>query len=980
MGVPETVQDHMSRILNLYLSGDKNYKTIEELEELAKEVVSEQHQLLKRLGLKEEQFSEAKLFFLDLMMERTKVFVPNSDLLSNNGNRPKKWVSRFIQEQIKQGKKPFETVMEYLNFLEDARGFPKTVTSQLKDNTFRILEQLYPPETPTYSIKGMVVSPVQSGKTTQMASLVQAAIEAGKKLIIVLGGTNSSIRNQTQIRFEQDVHGRSSENNELIGIGAYAGKFRDDIEFITFMDQEKVQGDSLQKAYDPTKEANVIIIKKNANVLRKLRRWLQKQSFWKEGNCEIPVLVIDDEIDTFSVNNKEIGKTPSAVNHEIRTMLSMFNRHAYIGFTATAYSIIFGIAPEDETDLFPRDFIVYIHPAGNYLGPYQFFRRGSCNPFVEKIDEGSDGLFNENEKWDYEEGIPPSMKKGIRYYLLTGGICRLRGLINKHHTMLIHVSSKVDPQEKIKLRVQEYLDEIKKIVEGKDFNHPFWMQLHQLWIKDIKVNSPKVYEIEKKRLMKEGWSSSRTSAHLKEKFCLDFSWEEVQGAVIDFIKDMSNPLRNLSENSPQREKFVNYMKRQFGLNDLELENLPEVLEINAQSPDRLNYDLYKGIGLKAIVVGGNILSRGFTVEGLCCSYYTRPSFQYDTNLQAGRWFGYHDQHKDLIKVYLIEDAIELFYAATETLYELEKQFEKMAKFKRTPSQFFFQVQKVKKHRLTSPQRMRYALESNPTFNGYSSDGAAFAPKDDMLKQNYRATECLLRNIISDCDDFQTTTFIHNLKEISFRNVYYNHIVKFLNDYHFFDGSRIKEIDKYFLAQYIENEGEKGELLGFDVVFVNIHRGAKGTLKFSNINGHNFDMGLAERSENQWVPAKNVVKISRGRAISNQHQWLGLTDEEIERIEQESGITKGSPKVPRKEYFLKHRKGYGRLFLYAFNPETINDALEGEVDFEGFNEEIIPIGLHITLPLEKQLHSNNKFWYQIGVLKALKLTLEGDIQG
>jgi hypothetical protein len=976
MGIPVMVQDHMSRILNLYLSGDNNYKTMEELEGLAKDVVSEQSQLLKRLGLREEQFSEAELFFLDLTMERTKVFVPDSDLLSNSENRPQKWVRRFIQKQIKQGKKPFEIVMEYLAFLEDTKNFSKGVTLRLKENTFRILEQLYPPETPTFSIKGMVVSPVQSGKTTQMAALVQAAIETGYKLIIVLGGTNSSLRNQTQIRFEQDVLGRSSENNELIGVGAYADKFRDDIEFVTFTDQEKVQGDSLHKAYDPVKKANVIIIKKNANVLRKLRRWLQKQSFWKDGSCDIPVLVIDDEIDTFSVNNKEIGKEPSAVNYEIRTMLSMFNRHAYVGFTATAYSIIFGIPPKDETDLFPRDFIIYIHPPGNYLGPYQFLRRGSCYPFVERIDEDGDGMLGEDEKWDYEEGIQPSMKKGIRYYLLSGGICRLRGLVNKHHTMLIHVSSKVDPQEKIKLRVQEYLDEIKTIIKDEDFNHPFWDQLNQLWVKDIKVNSPEIYELEKKRLIEEGWSSSRASAHLEEKFCINFSWEEVQEAVVEFIKDMGNPLRNLPEHSPVRKKFVNHMKRQFNLSDLELENLPEILEINAQSPDRLNYELYKGIGLKAIVVGGNILSRGFTVEGLCCSYYTRPSFQYDTNLQAGRWFGYHDRHKDLIKVYLIEDAIELFHAATETLYELEKQFEKMAEFKKTPSQFFFRVQKVKKHRLTSPQRMRYALQSNPNFDGYSSDVAAFTPNDEILKQNYFATECLLKNIISDCDDFQTKTLIHNFKEISFRNVRYEHVMEFLNDYHVFEGSRIKEMDKHFLTQYIENKGEKGEFPGFDVIFVNIQRGVKRTLRFNNISGHNFDIGLAERSQNQWVPARNTIKVSLGRAISNQHQWLGLTDEEIEQIEEESGIAKGSQKVPREELFLKYRRGYGRLFLYAFNPETINDALEGKEGFEGFNEEVIPIGFHIALPSGNQVRSNNKFWYQIGFLKALKSTLEG----
>lgn len=41
-----------------------------------------------------------------------------------------------------------------------------------------------------------------------------------------------------------------------------------------------------------------------------------------------------------------------------------------------------------------------------------------------------------------------------------------------------------------------------------------------------------------------------------------------------------------------------------------------------------------------IVVGGNTLSRGLTLEGLTTTYFLRTTNQADTLMQMGRWFGY----------------------------------------------------------------------------------------------------------------------------------------------------------------------------------------------------------------------------------------------------------------------------------------------------------------------------------------------------
>lgn len=53
-----------------------------------------------------------------------------------------------------------------------------------------------------------------------------------------------------------------------------------------------------------------------------------------------------------------------------------------------------------------------------------------------------------------------------------------------------------------------------------------------------------------------------------------------------------------------------------------------------------------------ILVGGAKLSRGFTVEGLTVSYYTRRTTTADTLMQMGRWFGYRTGYKDLVRLYI----------------------------------------------------------------------------------------------------------------------------------------------------------------------------------------------------------------------------------------------------------------------------------------------------------------------------------------
>src|SRR5262249_23574205 len=64
---------------------------------------------------------------------------------------------------------------------------------------------------------------------------------------------------------------------------------------------------------------------------------------------------------------------------------------------------------------------------------------------------------------------------------------------------------------------------------------------------------------------------------------------------------------------------------------------PEVPVENSKSDERLDFSRP---ARRYIVIGGNVLARGLTIEGLVVSFFLRAASQYDTLMQMGRWFGY----------------------------------------------------------------------------------------------------------------------------------------------------------------------------------------------------------------------------------------------------------------------------------------------------------------------------------------------------
>jgi len=112
-----------------------------------------------------------------------------------------------------------------------------------------------------------------------------------------------------------------------------------------------------------------------------------------------------------------------------------------------------------------------------------------------------------------------------------------------------------------------------------------------------------------------------------------------------------NAYTELKKTETNLESFEDIFSRlDYIIEDTEI----SILNTDANnSDDKVDWDVYSNI-----VIGGNKLSRGYTVEGLTVTYmprYLSESSNSDTFQQRARFFGYRQPYLSLCRIYLDED-------------------------------------------------------------------------------------------------------------------------------------------------------------------------------------------------------------------------------------------------------------------------------------------------------------------------------------
>ena len=565
------------------------------------------------------------------------------------------WIAREIEvkQGIKAGLGAVVDSEEFVPWLDDAKpgiepfywsryrkyaiqtGLPRDVVTSMDKVTDTILSRLENPERHVqWDRRGMVVGHVQSGKTANYAGLICKAADAGYRLIIVIAGIHNNLRNQTQARIDAGFIGRDTGGNrKIIGVGKFDERRTPVSLTNTIRDFNKDTASTNTSQIDSYKVPVVLVIKKNHRTLANLLDWLRDNS--ARGDREMidqPMLLIDDEADNASINTNYRRKLVTTINGQIRDLLNMFHRSCYVGYTATPFANIF-IDPDldDEMyneDLFPRDFIIRLDAPSNYFGPEKVFVDGFPEEgeptWLRYIADNEDVLPLKHKIDHVLDAIPDSLVWALRAFVLARTIRNLRGQTASHCSMLVNASRFTGIQGQLRNRLHDVLETIQNSVRVNASRGP-------AALKDPEIAA-----------LRAAWQKEfRNSGP---------DWPAVQANLLDSIA------------------------------------AAKIVEVNSRAND-LDYSSSGKRGQTVVAVGGFSLSRGLTLEGLTVTWFLRNTMMYDTLMQMGRWFGYHDGYEDLCRIWMPAEAIEWYAFISNAAGELHDELGAMEKAKATPRMF-----------------------------------------------------------------------------------------------------------------------------------------------------------------------------------------------------------------------------------------------------------------------------------------------------
>src|SRR5262249_47863709 len=125
---------------------------------------------------------------------------------------------------------------------------------------------------------------------------------------------------------------------------------------------------------------------------------------------------------------------------------------------------------------------------------------------------------------------------------------------------------------------------------------------------------------------------------------------------------------------------------------------------NYQSQIRLEYP--EDEPTIKIVVGGNTLSRGLTLEGVVVSLFGRAASAYDTLMQMGRWFGYRQGYEDLPRIWMTTELEGYFFDLATVDREIREDIKRYELEGVTPIDFAVRIRTHPVLNITSKLKMQ----------------------------------------------------------------------------------------------------------------------------------------------------------------------------------------------------------------------------------------------------------------------------------
>ncbi len=620
------------------------------------------------------------------------------------------------------------------NFLLTHKGRDALQVQKLDAASDEVLFSLADPTNPTKSKNpeqyiGLVMGFVQSGKTANYTALTAKAYDAGYKLVIVLTGIHNALRRQTQIRLNDELGVVAS--SESRPTASTLGP--NDPEGIKSLTIEDLLAGDFKNLHLPNSilatGKYLCVTKKNASVLRGLIKWLG-------NNVGVPVLIIDDEADQASINTggndgkekadedpdadvPDKDRDPAVINGLIRNLAwNCKGVLGFVGYTATPYANVFidkqAIDTNHERDLYPRDFIIALPKPEGYMGPEEFFGpqldgeeadKAQYSDNVIQIVPESDSVILEKLphstlESNLEKVLPASLVRAFREWILATAARRTVEKSLSPSAFLAHTTHKQEKQSDLARYLEKYL-----------------VQLNQDWRYD-------------RDSVIARWQSDW------ELFCQSMSTDKFAVKFEELTEELDKLLGKFGEIS--------------------------VRLLNFKSEDDLDYELEPN--LTTVVVGGNKLSRGLTIEGLLVSYFVRQTKQpkADTLTQMGRFFGYREHIVDVTRVYTTDQLRNDFREISQQEASLRREVALYARLGKTPADFAPRVRRRMHLMPTAKNKMKSAESLGISYSGDLIQTTSFPSSDDLIKgkskheHNLEATSAFLGELTTkfqaECDN------------------------------------------------------------------------------------------------------------------------------------------------------------------------------------------------------------------------------------
>ena len=493
--------------------------------------------------------------------------------------------------------------------------------------------------------------------------------------------------------------------------------------------------------------AQMIVMKKEGSRLRALLRTIKNTA--SATRRQLKVLMIDDECDQASVNSARDDYDMTRINGEIRKVLAELPAVSYVGYTATPFANVF-INPfphniDELDDLYPRDFITALPRPLEYFGTREVFGEddaSSTNQGRDMVrivpDEDPDSL-RPTRNADKESFRPEVTDSLADAILWFLATCAIRRSRrhNEEHMTML-------------IHVSQYVAQ-----------HDAMAALVRSWIKDIRPE-----------LLGRSGAAWRRFADLVE-----LERQRTAPSGMDIIPET---LEDIHQHLPDVFDALDYAVE------------------NGTSEMRLDYEN----GPKTyIAIGGTVLARGLTLEGLVVSFFLRTSRQYDTLLQMGRWFGYRGGYDDLPRLWTTEELASRFRALATIEEEIREDITLYRKHKQTPMQFAVKVRSIPGMAITSATKMKHAFRTSISFDGKHVQTIRFDHLNaDIVRGNWSAASALLEQAASETSVIKRDE--HRLMErVSFAAVRRFLLDTFISDEHM-------DLRKDLLLSYVDRLSER----------------------------------------------------------------------------------------------------------------------------------------------------------------------------